>query len=119
MCVNKSVIFCASGVRVFELGLAFRQSTRAFPEGNTKNVSIHGQEGTTTALKLARMNLAIRGILTNLGVKADDTFASDQHPDLDDGCLRSPPHGHYNAEAGQKGGYAFFRKATQAWCGAA
>jgi len=38
------------------------------------------------------MNLAIRGISTNLGVKADDTFAKDQHPDLKaDFIMANPP----------------------------
>ena len=61
-------------------------------QGNKKNVSIYGQEGTTTTMKLARMNLAIRGISANLGVKADDTFASDQHPDLKaDYIMANPP----------------------------
>ena len=60
--------------------------------GNTKNVSIYGQEGTTTTLKLAKMNLAIRGISANLGVKADDTFGSDQHPNLKaDFIMANPP----------------------------
>lgn len=61
-------------------------------QGNKKNVSIYGQEGTTTTLKLAKMNLAIRGISANLGVKADDTFASDQHPNLKaDYIMANPP----------------------------
>jgi len=60
--------------------------------GNTKNVSIYGQESITTTLKLAKMNLAIRGISANLGVKGDDTFASDQHPDLKaDYIMANPP----------------------------
>ena len=60
--------------------------------GNTKNVSIYGQEGTTTTLKLAKMNLAIRGISGNLGVKAADTFADDQHPNLKaDFIMANPP----------------------------
>jgi len=42
--------------------------------GNTKDVSIYGQEYTTTAYKLAKMNLAIRGISANLGNKAKNTF---------------------------------------------
>lgn len=61
-------------------------------QGNTKNVSIYGQEGTTTTLKLAKMNLAIRGISANLGVKAADTFADDQHPNLKaDFIMANPP----------------------------
>ncbi len=61
-------------------------------QGNTKDISIYGQEGTSTTLKLAKMNLAIRGISGNLGVKADDTFAKDQHPDLKaDFIMANPP----------------------------
>ena len=60
--------------------------------GSTKEISIYGQEGTTTTLKLAKMNLAIRGISANLGVKADDTFFKDQHPDLKaDFIMANPP----------------------------
>jgi len=61
-------------------------------QGNTKDISIYGQEGTSTTLKLAKMNLAIRGISGNLGVKADNTFAKDQHPDLKaDFIMANPP----------------------------
>jgi len=61
-------------------------------QGNTKDISIYGQEGTTTTLKLAKMNLAIRGIPANLGVKADNTFSNDQHPDLKaDFIMANPP----------------------------
>ena len=61
-------------------------------QGSTKNVSIYGQEGTTATLKLAKMNLAIRGISGNLGAKADDTFSNDQHPYLKaDFIMANPP----------------------------
>ncbi len=61
-------------------------------QGNTKNISIYGQEGTTTTLKLAKMNLAIRGISGNLGEVAADTFSRDQHPDLKaDFIMANPP----------------------------
>lgn len=61
-------------------------------QGNTKDISIYGQEGTTTTLKLAKMNLAIRGISGKLGDKADDTFAKDQHEDLKaDFIMANPP----------------------------
>ena len=36
-------------------------------EGNSKNVSIYGQEAIATTRKLGMMNLAIRGISYNLG----------------------------------------------------
>ena len=78
---------CGSG-GMFVQSMKFVESH----QGNTKNVSIYGQEGTTTTLKLAKMNLAIRGISGNLGVKADDTFASDQHPNLKaDYIMANPP----------------------------
>ena len=50
-------------------------------QGNTKNVAIYGQEYTKTTYKLAKMNLAIRGISANLGEKDADTFSDDQHKD--------------------------------------
>lgn len=60
--------------------------------GNTKEISVYGQENTTTTLKLAKMNLAIRGISANFGVKADNTFSKDQHPDLKaDFIMANPP----------------------------
>ena len=50
--------------------------------GNKKDISVYGQEYTNTTYKLAKMNLAIRGIACNLGEKAADTFHDDQHKDL-------------------------------------
>ncbi len=60
--------------------------------GNKKEVSIYGQEYTATTYKLAKMNLAIRGIAANLGAVPADTFAKDQHPDLKaDYIMANPP----------------------------
>jgi type I restriction enzyme M protein len=60
--------------------------------GNNKEISIYGQEYTNTTYKLAKMNLAIRGISGNLGEKAADTFADDQHKDLKaDYIMANPP----------------------------
>ncbi|HUN03787.1 MAG TPA: N-6 DNA methylase, partial [Niabella sp.] len=60
--------------------------------GNKKEVSIYGQEYTNTTYKLAKMNLAIRGISANLGEKAADTFLDDQHKDLKaDFIMANPP----------------------------
>jgi len=60
--------------------------------GNKKEVSVYGQEYTNTTYKLAKMNLAIRGISANLGEKAADTFSNDQHPDLKaDFIMANPP----------------------------
>lgn len=61
-------------------------------KGNTKDIAIYGQEATSTTLKLAKMNLAIRGIPSDLGQAARDTFAKDQHPDLKaDFIMANPP----------------------------
>lgn len=60
--------------------------------GSKKEISIYGQEYTNTTYKLAKMNLAIRGIAANLGEKAADTFAQDQHKDLKaDYIMANPP----------------------------
>lgn len=60
--------------------------------GNKKEISIYGQEYTNTTYKLAKMNLAIRGIAGNLGDKAADTFQDDQHKDLKaDFIMANPP----------------------------
>lgn len=61
-------------------------------QGSKKEVSIYGQENTPTTYKLAKMNLAIRGISANLGDKHADTFSNDQHKDLKaDFIMANPP----------------------------
>ena len=61
-------------------------------QGNKKDISIYGQEQTSTTYKLAKMNLAIRGISANLGDIPADTFFKDQHPDLKaDFIIANPP----------------------------
>ena len=60
--------------------------------GNKKKISIYGQEYTNTTFKLAKMNLAIRGIAANLGEMAANTFSNDQHKDLKaDYIMANPP----------------------------
>ena len=55
-----------------------------------RNLSIHGQESNQTTLRLAKMNLAIRGIDAN--IQFGDSFRNDQHPDLKaDYILANPP----------------------------
>ena len=59
-------------------------------QGNIKDLSIYGQESNPTTLRLARMNLAIRGIDAQL--ELGDTFLNDRHPDLKaDFVLANPP----------------------------
>lgn len=60
--------------------------------GNKRDVSIYGQENTATTYKLAKMNLAIRGISANLGEVPENTFFRDQHKDLRaDYIMANPP----------------------------
>lgn len=60
--------------------------------GSTKDIAIYGQEYTATTFKLAKMNLAIRGISANLGEAPRNTFTNDQHKDLKaDFIMANPP----------------------------
>ena len=60
--------------------------------GRLGDISIFGQESNPTTWRLAKMNLAIRGIEANLGDRAADTFHGDLHPDLKaDFILANPP----------------------------
>jgi type I restriction enzyme M protein len=55
-------------------------------------ISIFGQESNHTTWRLAKMNLAIRGIEANLGKEHADSFHRDLHPDLRaDYVLANPP----------------------------
>jgi len=56
------------------------------------DVSIFGQESNHTTWRLAKMNLAIRGIEGNLGQEHADSFHRNLHPDLKaDYVLANPP----------------------------
>ncbi len=60
--------------------------------GNTKAVSVYGQESEPATYRLCKMNLAIRGISYNLGDKAVSTFTDDQHKDIKmDYIMANPP----------------------------
>lgn len=75
-------------------GGMFVQSVKFVNEhqGNKKQISVYGQEYTGATYKLAKMNLAIRGISANLGDTAADTFSNDQHKDLKaDFIMANPP----------------------------
>jgi type I restriction enzyme M protein len=78
---------CGSG-GMFVQSLKFIDSHN----GSKKDISIYGQEYTNTTYKLAKMNLAVRGISGNLGDVAGDSFFKDQHPDLKaDFIMANPP----------------------------
>jgi type I restriction enzyme M protein len=60
--------------------------------GRIGDISIYGQESNPTTWRLAKMNLAIRGIENNLGPENADSFHRDLHPDLKaDYILANPP----------------------------
>ena len=72
------------------------QFVRAHADGNGNggkaraDISIYGQESNYTTWRLARMNLAIRGI--DGQIAHGDTFHDDRHPDLKaDSILANPP----------------------------
>jgi type I restriction enzyme M protein len=75
-------------------GGMFVQSEKFIEEhgGRVGDISIYGQESNPTTWRLAKMNLAIRGIETNLGPENADSFHRDLHPDLKaDYILANPP----------------------------
>lgn len=60
--------------------------------GRRTDIAVYGQESNDTTWRLAQMNLAIRGIETNLGPRWGDTFHEDMHPDLKaEYVLANPP----------------------------
>lgn len=60
--------------------------------GARNDISVFGQEQNPTTWRLAKMNLAIRGIEANLGPEWGDSFHDDRHPDLRaDFILANPP----------------------------
>ncbi len=76
---------CGSG-GMFVSSEKFIESHR----GKLGDISIYGQESNYTTWRLAKMNLAIRGIDAQIG--HGDTFHADAHPDLKaDYVLANPP----------------------------
>ncbi len=60
--------------------------------GKRNDISVYGQEFTDTTWRLAKMNLALRGIEADLGERSADSFTQDLHPDLRaDFVLANPP----------------------------
>lgn len=75
-------------------GGMFCQSARFVKEhqGSIRDISIFGQESNPTTWKLAKMNLAIRGLEANLGKHNADSFHDDQHKTLKANyILANPP----------------------------
>lgn len=77
---------CGSG------GMFVQTEQFAAGHGHAGEFELYGQESNPTTWRLARMNLAIRGIAADLGAAPADTLAGDQHPELAaDYILANPP----------------------------
>lgn len=78
---------CGSG-GMFVQSMKFTQAHRGFSGA----VRVYGQESNPTTWRLSRMNMAIRGITSDLGDRAADTFRTDLHKKLQaDFVLANPP----------------------------
>lgn len=80
-----SILKPTEGKRVYDpccgSGGMFVQSVKFIQEhaGNRNNISIFGQEANADTWKMAKMNMAIRGIDANFGEHHEDTFFCDLH----------------------------------------
>ncbi|MCF0132681.1 MAG: type I restriction-modification system subunit M [Bacteroidaceae bacterium] len=64
--------------------------------GNRGTISVYGQEANPDTWKMAKINMAIRGIDANFGPHQADTFTSDLHPQLKaDFILANPPFNYH------------------------
>jgi type I restriction enzyme M protein len=75
-------------------GWMFVQSEEFVKEhqGKIDDLAVYGEESNPTTWKLAKMNLAIRGIDNDLGPHQGDTFANDMHKGTHfDYILANPP----------------------------
>ena len=60
--------------------------------GNRNHISVYGQESNADTWKMAKMNMAIRGIGADFGEFQADTFFNDLHPTLKaDFIMANPP----------------------------
>lgn len=75
-------------------GGMFVQSAKFIKEhsGNINDLSIYGQESNPDTWKMAKMNMAIRGLEANFGPYQANTFLNDLHPTLKaDYIMANPP----------------------------
>lgn len=64
--------------------------------GNRNNISVYGQEANADTWKMAKMNMAIRGIEADFGPHHADTFSNDLHKTLKaDFILANPPFNYH------------------------
>lgn len=78
---------CGSG-GMFVQSVKFLQAH----SGNRNKISVYGQESNADTWKMAKMNMAIRGIDADFGPYHSDTFFNDLHPTLKaDFIMANPP----------------------------
>ena len=90
---NSRVYDCCCGS-----GGMFVQSEKFIEAHSHKRgaISVYGQEANPDTWKMAKMNMAIRGIDANLGPYNADTFTNDLHPTLKaDYILANPPFNYH------------------------
>ena len=64
--------------------------------GNRSSIAVYGQEANPDTWKMAKMNMAIRGIEADFGPHQADTFTNDLHPQLKaDFILANPPFNYH------------------------
>lgn len=64
--------------------------------GNRGSLSIYGQEAESDTWKMAKINMAIRGMNADFGKYHADTFTNDQHPTLKaDFVMANPPFNYH------------------------
>lgn len=79
-------------------GGMFVQSAKFIAEhaGRRNSIAVYGQEANADTWKMAKMNMAIRGINANFGPHHADTFSNDLHPTLRaDFILANPPFNYH------------------------
>lgn len=93
-----SILKPSEGKRVYDpccgSGGMFVQSIKFIQDhsGNRNNVSVYGQEANADTWKMAKMNMAIRGIDANFGEHHEDTFFHDLHAnERFDFIMANPP----------------------------
>ncbi len=93
-----SILKPYAGCRVYDpacgSGGMFVQSVKFLAEHsqNRNNISVYGQESNPDTWKMAKINMAIRGINANLGEYHADTFINDLHKQLRaDIIMANPP----------------------------
>lgn len=93
-----SILKPYAGCRVYDpccgSGGMFVQSVKFLSEHsqNRDNISVFGQESNSDTWKMAKINMAIRGINANLGEHHEDTFMNDLHKSLRaDIIMANPP----------------------------